>query len=57
MPSSAAHLTHVTVARNNHGYPYTGVCSCGWFSRGYVRDHAAQTMVEDHLDSAARLGE
>lgn len=44
-----AHVTRVTTSRNDHGYPYNGVCSCGWTSWGYVRDHAAQTMVAAHL--------
>jgi hypothetical protein len=38
----------VTTARNNHGYPWTAVCPCGWQSRGYVSRHAAELMSADH---------
>lgn len=30
-------------------YPYAAVCRCGWRSRGYVREHAAQAMADDHV--------
>lgn len=31
-------------------YPYVPACPCGWHGRGYLREHAAQTMVEAHRD-------
>lgn len=33
-------------------YPYRAVCTCSWTSRGYVRNHAAQTMADDHLENS-----
>jgi hypothetical protein len=30
-------------------YPYRPTCSCGWFTRGYVAEHAAQTQADAHL--------
>lgn len=49
MPAIATHVTRVTTSRNDHGYPFNAVCSCGYTSWGYVRAHAAQTMAEHHL--------
>lgn len=33
---------------NNHGYPYRASCQCGWQSLGYVAQHAAHNMADDH---------
>jgi hypothetical protein len=49
MPAIATHVVHVAKARNDHGYPYTAVCACGYTSWGYVRAHAAEIMAEHHL--------
>ena len=49
MPTLTAHSTRVTTSRNDHGYPYNAVCSCGYTSWGYVRAHAAIQMAEHHL--------
>ena len=43
-----AHVTRVTTARNNHGYPNVAVCSCGYTSLGYVSAFAAAIMADDH---------
>lgn len=29
-------------------YPWRASCACGWASRGYVAEHAARLMAEDH---------
>lgn len=50
-------MTHnVTTAfgRNNHGYPYHAVCSCGYVSRGYVAEHAAKMMADYHMGEVAQ---
>lgn len=44
------HQTRITVRRDSHGYPFVGVCACGWHSRGYVAEHAAETMIACHLE-------
>jgi hypothetical protein len=31
-------------------YPYVPGCSCGWHFRGYVAEHAAQTIADAHRD-------
>lgn len=31
-------------------YPFRPACSCGTGFRGYVAEHAAQAMLEAHLD-------
>ena len=41
--------THlVAVALTGGRYGYTPTCSCGWVTRGYVAEHAAETMCEAH---------
>ncbi|AXN53276.1 hypothetical protein PBI_THONKO_4 [Mycobacterium phage Thonko] len=48
-----AHVARATVQRgNHHGFAHIAVCSCGWLSRGYAREHAAQIMADDHLAQA-----
>lgn len=34
--------------RSGERYPWRAVCPCGWASIGYVREHAAQIMADDH---------
>lgn len=34
-------------------YPHRGACTCGWQSAwGYVAEHAAQAMADDHVKTA-----
>ena len=55
MPSlTTAHVTRVTTSRNDHGYPFNAVCSCGYTSWGYVRAHAAEIMADDHRTTIAK---
>lgn len=46
------HIAKVVRIPDNHGYPYQAQCACGWFSLGYVREHAAQQMLELHKENA-----
>jgi hypothetical protein len=39
---------HVAVTLMGGRYPFVPVCSCGWTTRGFVADHAAQTLADDH---------
>ena len=32
--------------------PWRAECSCGWVSRSYAADHAAQIMADDHTAEA-----
>jgi len=48
----SAHDAVTTFARNNHGYPWYGACSCGYHTAGYVAEHAAATMIADHINNA-----
>ena len=32
----------------SHGYPWRAECWCGYVSRGYVAEHAAQSMADNH---------
>jgi hypothetical protein len=41
--------TSIVWVRNNHGYPYRAVCTCGWHSPTYCAEHAAQGMADWHL--------
>lgn len=42
------HSAEVVAIGLNHGYPFRAVCPCGWQSRGYAAEHAAQVMADDH---------
>jgi hypothetical protein len=43
---------HVAVALTGGRYGYVPTCSCGWTTRGYVAEHAAQTMADDHEENS-----
>lgn len=43
------------VQRVGGRYPYLPVCGCGWkHTVGYVAEHAAQSMADDHAAKAPR---
>jgi hypothetical protein len=48
--TSAAHSVAVTLSGGRYGYVPT--CSCGWVTRGYVAEHAAQLMADDHKEKS-----
>lgn len=53
MTGGAATLTQAHEARVEvvvGRYPYKPTCSCGWSTWGYVADHAAQILVDAHLE-------
>jgi hypothetical protein len=41
----------VAVTREGGRYPFRPTCSCGWVTRGYVAEHAARLVAEDHKES------
>ncbi|MDE1673787.1 hypothetical protein [Nocardia gipuzkoensis] len=46
-----------TVVRAGGRYPYRGACTgCDWQSaRGYVAEHAARDMAEDHVEKSSSI--
>lgn len=42
----------VAVALTGGRYGYTPTCSCGWVTRGYIAEHAAQAVADDHKENA-----
>ena len=44
------HSVAVTFTGGRYGYVPT--CSCGWVTRGYVAEHAAQAVADDHEERA-----
>lgn len=52
--STAMNTIVLRVRTAHHGYPYQGVCTCGWESRPYAAVHAARDMAEDHRDVGHR---
>lgn len=44
------HRVAVTFTGGRYGYAPT--CSCGWVTRGYVAEHAARAVADDHKESA-----
>jgi hypothetical protein len=42
----------VAVALTGGRYGYTPTCSCGWVTRGYVAEHAARAVADDHKETA-----
>lgn len=38
-------------------YIAAATCRCGWVSRGYMADHAAQIMADAHNAEAAEVGQ
>lgn len=45
-----AHLVAVALTGGRYGYVPT--CSCGWVTRGYVAEHAARSVANDHKENA-----
>jgi hypothetical protein len=41
----------VAVTFTGGRYGYTPTCSCGWITRGYVAEHAAKAVADDHKES------
>lgn len=39
------------VVDRSQRYPHRAQCSCGWVSRGYVREHAAQLVADGHAEA------
>lgn len=37
------------VALTGGRYPFRPTCTCGWEWRGYVSEHAAQSIIDAHL--------
>jgi hypothetical protein len=49
----AASAHSATVVLRGGRYPFLPTCSCGWVTRGYVAEHAAQLMADDHEEAAS----
>ena len=49
-PPMTGHVTAVALA-DDHGYPYSAACSCGWMSWGYLTEWAAASMADDHINT------
>lgn len=45
-----AHVIAVTFTGGR--YLFRPTCSCGWFTRGYIAEHAARLMADDHKEHA-----
>lgn len=46
-------MTHdVAVTLTGGRYPFRPTCSCGWGARGYVAEHAAQAVADDHKENS-----
>lgn len=45
--------THVASVEVRAGarYPFVPVCTCGWYSRGFVAHHAAEGLADSHADN------
>ena len=46
-PTDGEHVGFVTYD-GSEPYPWRTACTCGWVGRGYMAEHAAQSVVEDH---------
>jgi len=45
--------THaVAVTLTGGRYPFRPTCSCGWVTRGYVAEHAARAVADDHEENS-----
>lgn len=47
----------VDTPQPNRGYPAMAVCVCGWKSRPYAREHAAQIMADAHIEEVLPVPE
>jgi hypothetical protein len=49
------HQTKIEYVPYNGGYPFRATCVCGWKSKTYAANHAAQTMADEHISDPARV--
>lgn len=46
---------HVAVTFTGGRYPHVPSCSCGWRTWGFLTNHAAQVVADDHKEFRMRL--
>ena len=47
-------MTHaVAVVLTGGRYKFQPTCTCGWVTRGYVAEHAARLVADDHKECTA----